>query len=196
MPCAGGSRSRAWSSQQVSLARAAAADYYEAKRDRLRAFLSSTFADLAEYRALTTDALERLGARVSRVEISGVKPAEAAVHSLDEVANCDLFVGIYAHRYGCVPPGDELSITEQEFDQARRLAKPILCFVVHQNFLWPSQFIEAEPGRTRLTQFKEKLGKSVPVVSFTTPQDLLSLVTNRLSGNYLNSICGFMGEAR
>ena len=30
----------------------------------------------------------------------------------------DVFVGIYAHRYGHIPPEDIVSITEAEYDQA------------------------------------------------------------------------------
>lgn len=75
-----------------------------------KAFLSSTYVDLADYRKATTEALERLGHQVERMEIFGARPEEPKEACLAEIEACDLFVGLYAHRYGHVPAGSDSSI--------------------------------------------------------------------------------------
>src|SRR5690606_30197409 len=51
--------------------------------------------------------------------------------SLREVEPADIFVGIYAHRYGYIPQDYDKSITEAEFWQADTLGKPRLLFKYH-----------------------------------------------------------------
>ena len=89
-------------------------------------FLSSTFVDLIENRRRAADVLDRLGHRVLRMETFGARPDEPASAFISEIEACDLFIGIYAHRYGYIPPGSTISITEQEFNCARDKAKPII----------------------------------------------------------------------
>lgn len=141
----------------------------------MRPFLSSTYIDLVTHRAAATEALERLGLehQVVRMEIFGARSEEPHEACLREVRSCDLFVGIYAHRYGFVPEGELLSITEQEFDEAQRLDKPTLCFVVAKDYAWPPTMIEMdEPGRLRLAQLKKKISKLTVRQTFTDPTDL------------------------
>jgi putative methionine-R-sulfoxide reductase with GAF domain len=139
----------------------------------VKAFLSSTYRDLAPYRAVATEALEFLNNQVVRMEIFGARPEEPRGASLREVQKCDIFIGIYAHRYGVVPRGDSLSITEQEFDEARRLRKAIFCFVVADDHPWPPSKIEMEePARLRLVKFKEKIKETTTCATFTDLKDL------------------------
>jgi hypothetical protein len=59
---------------------------------------------------------------------------------LSDVADCDVYVGIFAHRYGFIPPHDNpegLSITELEFRHAVKLKKKCLLFLVDTNQAWP-----------------------------------------------------------
>ncbi|HEX8115832.1 MAG TPA: HEAT repeat domain-containing protein, partial [Pyrinomonadaceae bacterium] len=43
-----------------------------------------------------------------------------------EVQSCDIYLGVYSHRYGWVIPEENVSATEFEFDLAARLGKPVL----------------------------------------------------------------------
>jgi CheY-like chemotaxis protein len=95
-----------------------------------------------------------------------------------------VFVGIYAHRYGYVPLGWQLSITRMEFEHARKLGKPILCFVVDDDHPWPPKHVELEPGHTMLAEFKDVIGNSLVRDTFTTPEDLAFKVAASL-GRYL-----------
>src|SRR3712207_6661321 len=102
----------------------------------MKVFLSSTFVDLEDYRRSVSEALYRLQAQVGRMEVFGARAEDATTASLSEVENCDVFVGIYAHRYGHIPSGATVSITEQEYDHARKHNKPMFCFSIDEDYPW------------------------------------------------------------
>ena len=137
----------------------------------MRVFLSSTHVDLISYRRAATEALERLGQQVGRMEVFGARPEEPVEACLQEIGDCDLFVGVYAHRYGYIPSDAAVSITELEFRHASAAGKPRFCFVVDEDHPWPPKMVEADPGRSKLVAFKGAL-TDVVNESFTTPEDL------------------------
>jgi CheY-like chemotaxis protein len=118
------------------------------------------------------------------MEVFGARPLEATTASLEEILDSDALVGIYAHRYGYVPAGQSKAITEQEFDFALEKQKPTLCFVVDEEYPWPPKHVEAEPGRTRMRQFLQRLRERVVTDSFTSPEDLAFKVAASL-GRFL-----------
>jgi hypothetical protein len=103
-----------------------------------------------------------------------------------EIEASDLFVGIYAHRYGHIPEGSEISITELEFDHAHGLRRPPFCFFVEEGYPWPANMIELGPGKDKLQKFKSKMEKLVVRDVFTTPDMLATRVASSL-GRYLLS---------
>jgi hypothetical protein len=119
--------------------------------------------------------------QTSRMEIFGARPEEPSVACLGEIERCVLFVGLYAHRYGFVPDGSPASITETEIRHAHQIGKQILCFVVDENHPWPPKMIEGEPGKAKLAQFKEWLGRTFVLDIFTTPGDLATKVVSSIS---------------
>jgi tetratricopeptide (TPR) repeat protein len=149
----------------------------------MKVFLSSTYNDLIEYRKAAHDALEQLGLHVIWMEAFGARPVESTKACLDEVTECELFVGIYAHRYGYVPAGAEVSITEQEFDHAQKLGRPIFGFIVDENHPWPPKFIE-HAQQAKLDAFLSKV-KRQPVEFFTTPDNLANNIASSV-GHYLS----------
>jgi hypothetical protein len=100
----------------------------------MKAFISSTFMDLRRNRAAVADPIERLGIELSRMETFGARPDEPSHACLEEIDGTDLFVGIYAHRYGFVPASASVSITEAEFNYAAKLHRPTFCFVVDEEY--------------------------------------------------------------
>jgi hypothetical protein len=149
----------------------------------MRVFLSSTFADLVEHRAAVNDALERLGHQVGRMEIFGARPEEPATACLEEITRCDLFVGVYARRYGHVAPGSDVSITEQELEWARQHGKPVFCFVLAEDHPWPGEWTEQGEAGARLSRFKARIARSYVVDVFREPLDLAVKVATSL-GRY------------
>ncbi|HLL75616.1 MAG TPA: DUF4062 domain-containing protein [Pyrinomonadaceae bacterium] len=138
----------------------------------MKTFLSSTYIDLIEHRKLAVEALERLGQEVGRMEVFGARPEEPSKACLSEIEACDVFVGIYAHRYGYIPPGSQISITEAEYDHAAEHKKPIFCFMVDEDYPWPPKMIEAQPGKSKLDDFKRRVGEALVRDTFTTPEVL------------------------
>ena len=139
-------------------------------------FLSSTRIDLSAYRARVYETLIRSGLVPLAMENFMARTADATEVSLAEVRDCHLFVGIYAWRYGHIPEGSQISITEQEYREARRLKKECLLFLVDEAFDWPPEMRETGDGAARLVSFKKELQRDAVVKTFTTPESLVSFV--------------------
>jgi len=78
-----------------------------------RIFLSSTYTDLSAIRAMVSQWLTGVfGADLIIMETFGSEAAPPDVNSVRRVRDCDLFVGIYAHRYGTVDQATGKSIVE------------------------------------------------------------------------------------
>lgn len=137
-----------------------------------------------EHRQEAAKALERLGHQVRGMEKFVARPVEPSVACLSEIEDCELFVGIYAYRYGYMPDGSKVSITEAEFRHARDQKKPIFCFEVDAEYSWPAEMIEREPGRTKLIALKKEIRSSLMRDTFTTPDNLASKVASSV-GYYL-----------
>jgi hypothetical protein len=89
---------------------------------------------LKEHRAAVRESLLQAGYHPVDMADFMARAEGATSACLNEVAESDLFVGIYAWRYGFIPPGSEISITGQEFEEAQRLEKPCFCFVVEEDY--------------------------------------------------------------
>jgi Domain of unknown function (DUF4062) len=145
----------------------------------MKIFLSSTYEDLIEHRQVAAKALGQLDLQVRGMEIFGARPVAPPVACLSEIEDCELFVGIYAHRYGYIPHGSAESITEAEFRHEKKLNKQIFCFVVDVNHSWSDGMIEGEPGKTKLMALKAEISSNLMTETFTTPENLaLKIVTS------------------
>lgn len=140
----------------------------------MRVFVSSTYDDLIDHRAALDDIIRRLSAQFRGMELFGSRPFEPKRVCFDEISSCDVFVGVYAHRYGWIPHGDSLSITEQEFDYARSTNRPCYCYVVDPDHPWNPQFIEVS-ALDKIKRFHTKVGTLVRS-KFTTPDNLAKQV--------------------
>ncbi len=143
-------------------------------------FISSSARDLLAHRAAVSKALLNAGLHPIDMANFMARPEGATSACLKELADSDLFVGIYAWRYGFVPPGAEVSITEQEFIEAQRLGKPCFCFVVDSGYDWPAEFREQGDKERRLREFKARIDASLVRTTFTTPDDLAVKVLDSL----------------
>ena len=70
------------------------------------------------------------------------KPLQAC---LEDVASCDVYVGIFAWRYGFIPEDkkdnpNKLSITELEYRKACEADIPCLIFLLDDDVSWPRRF--------------------------------------------------------
>jgi hypothetical protein len=135
-------------------------------------FISSTSRDLLDHRAAVARALLNAGYHPIDMANFMARPEGATSACLKEVAEADLFVGIYAWRYGYIPAGSAVSITEQEFIEAERLGKPCFCFMVDESYPWPETSKEPGEAAQLLRDFKSRLDARLVRTTFTTPEDL------------------------
>lgn len=137
----------------------------------MRVFVSSTKDDLVDHRQAVAERLQEMGQIAGRMEVFGARPTSPLETSLAEVASSHLFVGIYAHHYGSIAESN-ISFTEREYDEAVRRGKPVLAFIVDDDFDWKVRFVDGEPGRTRLADLKARLRREHTVATFGSPDDL------------------------
>jgi hypothetical protein len=96
-------------------------------------YVSSTFLDLKEHRAALKIALERAKYDVECMEKYPAFDERPKDKCLEDVAACDYYVLILAHRYGSVPKADnpdKRSITHLEYEKANTAGKPCFVFFV------------------------------------------------------------------
>jgi hypothetical protein len=94
-----------------------------------RVFISSVMQDYEDRRETARKAIRELGMEpvfAERLEADPNSPRDAIHNSL---SNCDAMVGIYGKRYGTTGTKSGKSPTEEEYDWARELWKPIYVFI-------------------------------------------------------------------
>ncbi len=112
-----------------------------------KAFLSSTFEDLKTHREFVIGALRRSGFVADPMEEWGPAPEEPKVFSQERIEGCDVFVLLVAFRRGYVPEGEDLSITQLEYQAAREFGVDVLAFVLEKDAAWPRRYDELEKDR-------------------------------------------------
>jgi Domain of unknown function (DUF4062) len=150
-----------------------------------RIYISSTYVDLVEYRKAVDRALSRMEHHVVAMEDYVATDQRSQDKCLKDIGTCDLYIGIFAWRYGYVPPDnnpEQKSITELEYDHAGSKPRPItrLNFLVDPKAPWPREFMdeitkENDAGQ-KIEKLRAKLAKNVNSF-FTTPADLATVVT-------------------
>src|SRR5262249_40886051 len=93
----------------------------------------------------------------------------------------DLYVGIFAHRYGHVPKGKAKSITHYEYDWATQRRIPRLIFLMHEDQRIKENDMERGERKQRLDRLKAKLKETPTVNFFKSPDDLRALVIATLA---------------
>jgi len=60
--------------------------------------------------------------------------------------HCDIYIGIFAWRYGFIPNDDSASITEKEYRHAKKHNIPCLIFLLDEKTPCPPNFIDSHTG--------------------------------------------------
>ncbi|HEV8042969.1 MAG TPA: DUF4062 domain-containing protein, partial [Bryobacteraceae bacterium] len=125
--------------------------------------LSSTFTDLEEHRAALIGALR--GQRLADVAMendSARADVDVVDSSLQMVRDASAFICIISRKYGQTPQDsdrnpNELSITELEFNEAQRLDRPRLQFIMGADHPVKEADVEIDPvKRGKLNAFRER----------------------------------------
>jgi hypothetical protein len=136
-----------------------------------KVFISSTRLDLLLFRQEVRDKLVKLQQVPLDMGDWGSNPADAVTVSEEYVRGCDIFIGIYAFRYGYTPAEGGASVTEQEYELARKLGKRCLCYVADES-LRPAASDEGQPKLERLSQFKRRIDRELVRSTFSSAEDL------------------------
>ena len=134
--------------------------------------ISSTARDLPEHRGGIRDACERADFEPRMMEKLPALHADAIEASLRLVDEADIYVGIFAYRYGYVPDGHDISITEMEYNRAVKRDIPRLIFFIHEDHPVTGRDVETGPGAAKLTALKERIGKERVAGFFKSPGEL------------------------
>ncbi|KPA11637.1 hypothetical protein MHK_008166 [Candidatus Magnetomorum sp. HK-1] len=138
-------------------------------------YISSTFEDLKVYRKAVYDVLNQLGHKVIAMEDYVASDKRPLQQCLTDVASCDIYIGLFAWRYGYIPPNNEKSITELEYQQATQNNIERLIFILDETASWPPNSIDID--RTLIAQFKKQLMTNHMVQQFKTPDELKACVS-------------------
>jgi hypothetical protein len=149
-----------------------------------RIYVSSTYGDLKDHREHVYRTLRQLGHDVIAMEDYVAADQRPLDRCLADVAACDLYVGILAHRYGYIPDKDNSerrSITELEYRHARALSKSCLVFLLDPEASWPATSMDAitkdnERG-ARIEALREELDREHLVSFFATAEELAQKVS-------------------
>jgi len=154
-------------------------------------YLSSTYEDLKDYRRVVVEALRKSGHDIVAMEDYVATDQRPVDKCLRDVQQADIYVGLFAFRYGYIPPPqhknpDGLSITELEFRHAEAHIKPCLTFVVNDATPWPRTFDDAhtaEEKGERIKTLRQHLLTEKLASSFSTPHELAALVLAALANH-------------
>jgi hypothetical protein len=125
--------------------------------------VSSTFTDLKDHRQQVIKTIHTLGYRANVMEHDGARAdVDVIESSLAMVRDSAAYVGVVSRKYGQTPycperNPDRVSITELEFNEAMRLNRPILLFVMGEKHAVTEADIELDPDKRRkLESFRRR----------------------------------------
>jgi Cdc6-like AAA superfamily ATPase len=147
----------------------------------MRVYVSSTSVDLRDHRAAVLAAIRRMGHQAAGMEDYGAEDRPPLDRCLEDVASCDVYVGIFAWRYGYVPEGHSRSITELEYRRAVEEGIPTLVFLADEEAPWPRRFIDRGADEQRIEALREELGRDRLADFFTSPDDLSARVSQAIA---------------
>lgn len=145
-------------------------------------YVSSTFSDLKVFRERVSNVIRRVGDLDVAMEHYAAEDIRPLERCLADVAACDVYVGIFAWRYGFVPAADnpeQRSITELEYNRAEELKKPRLIFLLHEDAPWPPKAMDKD--RTQIERVRARASDATVVSFFSTPESLAVEVSTALA---------------
>lgn len=127
-------------------------------------YVSSTYIDLKEAREAVYKALRKMRHDVIAMEdyvATDIRPLDKC---LGDVTNCDLYIGIFAWRYGFIPQEGNLekkSITELEYHTALQKNKHQLIFILNDNAPSSPKMMDVFTGENERGERIEALRKEL-----------------------------------
>lgn len=148
-------------------------------------YLSSTEEDLKEYRRVVDETLRKIGHDLKAMEDYVAADQRPVEKCLKDVEEADIYVGLFAFRYGYIPPmqhqnADGVSISEMEYRHARGHGKPCLAFLATKGCGIHLDYVDACTGNgdrgERIKALREHLMTENLASPFSAPHELSTLV--------------------
>jgi hypothetical protein len=148
-----------------------------------RIFISSTWQDLQPEREAVEKALHRMqDTNFAGMEYFGSRPETPGEVSLAEVDRSDIYVGIFASRYGS-------GITEDEYRRAKDRNLPCLIYIKDDSVPIPPVNRERDPSQlVKLEALKHELKTHHTISYFKSPDQLATQVVADLHKLLRNSL--------
>jgi tetratricopeptide (TPR) repeat protein len=149
--------------------------------------ISSTVLDLPNHRKEVMRGCLQRHMLPKMMEHRPANDDDAIVASLKLVDEADIYIGIFAHRYGHVPKDirnpQMISLCEMEYNRAVERGIPKLIFFMGKQHQITSDDVEQGEGATKLVALKERLQTENVPISFDSPDDLRAEVVNSLASH-------------
>ncbi len=112
----------------------------------IKIFVSSTFEDLKDFRKEINELINGWGlinVVMERFPAHPSPPQEIIKKAIEE---SDIFIGIYAWRYGSKMKNKKISYTEYEYELAKDKGLPMLIFQTYDNMNWNINLVDINRG--------------------------------------------------
>ncbi|MDG4772709.1 HEAT repeat domain-containing protein [Solwaraspora sp. WMMD792] len=152
-----------------------------------KVYVSATYEDLVDCREAVAEAIRRLGLQDVAMESYVAEPRRPLDRCLADVRRCDIYLGIFAWRYGFIPSGHNASITELEFQAAAAAGKPCLIFLLDEEARWPRRYVDREPDASRVDALRRRLEGAYLCSKFVDSSDLAAKATAALAVHLANA---------
>ena len=134
--------------------------------------ISSTGVDLPDYREALRAVCNSLHMVPQLMEDLPSGPG-ALEKSLAMVDEADIYLGLFAHRYGSIPVGQTKSFTELEFDRAQERDIEILNFFISDDHPVLPNDVDKGDGAEKLSALKAQIQATGRIINrFTTVESL------------------------
>lgn len=164
-----------------------------------RVFISSTYADLREFRSAVYKAIRKMGLDITAMEDSVSSNEYSLEKCLSDIENSDIYIGIVAWSYGSIPvAGNPLgkSITELEYLKAKEIGIPCLIFMLDEEAPWRPTLMDSNTNKGEagklIREFRAELVKNHTVTYFSKQEELATRVAisiQKHQNKSLESLC-------
>lgn len=136
-------------------------------------FISSTYQDLQLHRNQIWTVLQNFEVDVVGMENFGARKSNPLDTCIDEISDCDIYIGIISMCYGSVNEETGKSYTQLEYEKAKEKGLEILIYLVDErNGELKTGNIDFGDKYLRLESFKNILKKNHTVDFFINEKDL------------------------
>lgn len=148
---------------------------------RYQIFVSSTFNDLKEERAIVTEAILEMNQMPYGMEVFPAANESQWEWIKRTIEESDYYIVIVGGKYGSINKKTGISYTEMEYRYAEEVGVPTIAFLVDESVDLARSKIETDPVRAeKLKAFRDYIESQKMRKSYTTKEDLKAKVITSL----------------